>query len=119
MSDRLHDVIRELAQEIAKEMAKVLKAEKSEALAPIQPVVLPRLTPSRSKYLTQRDLATLFNVSSRTIYNWRTQDKLPAVRLLPNGRKVWREDEIEAWIATAQNRKKRITDHPHGVAESR
>jgi len=100
MSDRLHNLMRELAQEIAKEVAKVLKAEKSEALAPIVPVDLPKLTPSNPKYLTQRDLATLFKVTPRSIYNWRTKGKLPMARLMPNGRQAWREDEIEAWMAT-------------------
>ena len=121
MSDRLHDMIRELAQEIANrlhvmmsetsqeiatEVAKILKADKSEVLAPIAPVVPPRLTPSSLKYLTQRDLARLFNVSSRTIYNWRTEGKLPPFRVLPNGREVWREDEIEMWMATRVKPKK-------------
>lgn len=106
MLDRLHEMMRELAQEIASDVAKILKADKSEVLAPIAPVVLPRLTPSSPKYLTQRDIARLFNVSSRTIYNWRTQGEMPAVRMLPNGREVWREDEIEMWVATGVETKK-------------
>ena len=104
MSDRLHDVMREfaqlIAQELGKEVARILKAEKSEVPAPVAPVVVPRLTPSSPRYLIQRDLARLFNVSSRTIYNWRTNGKLPAVHLLPNGCEGWREDEIEMWMAT-------------------
>lgn len=78
----------------------ILDVGQIEVEAPIAPVVLPRLTPSSLKYLEQRHLARIFNVSSRTIYNWRTKGKLPAVRLLPNGRDGWREDEIEVWMAT-------------------
>jgi DNA-binding transcriptional regulator YiaG len=83
MPDRLRDMMHELAQEIARELAKILKAEKPEVPASIAPVVVPRLTPSNPKYLTQPDLARLFNVASRTIYNWRTNGTLPAARVLP------------------------------------
>ena len=104
--DRLHDLLSEFAQEIATEVVKALKADKPEVVAPIAPVVLPRLTPSNLKYLEQRHLAKIFNVSSRNICNWRTKGQLPAVRLLPNGREVWREDEIEMWMATRVKPKK-------------
>jgi predicted DNA-binding transcriptional regulator AlpA len=106
VADRLHVMMRESAQDIATEVVKVLKADKSEGRAPVAPVVLPRLTPSSLKYLEQRHLAKIFNVTSRTIYNWRIEGKLPAVRLLPNGREVWREDEIEMWMATRIKPKK-------------
>src|ERR1700722_2416567 len=86
IADRLHVMMSESAQEIATEVVKALKADKPEGRAPIAPVILPRLTPSSPRYLTQRELARLFNVAYRTIYNWRTKGQLPAVRLLPNGR---------------------------------
>jgi predicted DNA-binding transcriptional regulator AlpA len=106
VANRLHVMASKTAQEIATEVARILKADKSEVVAPIASVVLPRLTPSSLKYLEQRHLARIFNVSSRTIYNWRTKGKLPAVRLLPNGREGWREDEIEVWMATRIKPKK-------------
>jgi len=106
IADRLNVMMSASAQEIATEVVKALKADKPEVVAPIAPVVLPRLTPSNLKYLEQRHLAKIFNVSSRTICNWRTKGQLPAVRLLPNGREVWREDEIEMWMATRVKPKK-------------
>jgi excisionase family DNA binding protein len=106
VANRLHVMTSNTAQEIATEVVKALKADKSEWRAPVAPVILPRLTPSSPRYLTQRELARLFNVAYRTIYNWRTKGKLPAVRLLPNGREVWREDEIEMWMATRVKPKK-------------
>jgi predicted DNA-binding transcriptional regulator AlpA len=106
MHEFAQELAREIAPQIAKELAKVLKAENSETSARTEPVALPRLTANNPKFLTQKDLATMFNVTTRAIYNWRTKGNLPRPRLMPSGRWVWREDEIEAWMATRVNSKK-------------
>lgn len=49
--------------------------------------------------LTARALADLLEVSAETVLRWTRRGELPAIRL-PGGAVRFREDEIEAWLAS-------------------
>jgi excisionase family DNA binding protein len=56
-----------------------------------------------SRLLTARTVAGLLDVSTETVLRWVRRSELPAVRL-PGGPVRFREDEIEAWLASRATR---------------
>lgn len=49
--------------------------------------------------LTARRVAELLDVSAETVLRWTRDGKLPAIRL-PSGAIRYREDELDAWLAS-------------------
>jgi predicted DNA-binding transcriptional regulator AlpA len=49
-------------------------------------------------YLGVTDVARLFNVSERSIHNWRRAGKLPEPDKLPSGRPCWRESVLRNYV---------------------
>lgn len=51
---------------------------------------------TNTKYLTRRDLAVRFRVSTRTIDNWHSQGLLPPAERTPTGMPRWSEEAVQA-----------------------
>lgn len=45
--------------------------------------------------LTLKELTKLYNVSERTLYNWRVSKSLPIVEITPHNKFVYKSDLIE------------------------
>jgi excisionase family DNA binding protein len=58
----------------------------------------PRL--NGEKFLTNKDVCGMLNVSTRTLQEWRSTGKIPFIRL--EGKILYRESEILKWLAENQ-----------------
>jgi len=54
--------------------------------------------------LTVEDVAKLFRVSTRTIFAWIENGKMPMPFKITGGRNLWPRKEISEWIASNQNK---------------
>jgi excisionase family DNA binding protein len=54
--------------------------------------------PNGEKYLINRDVCRLLNVSPRTLQKWRDEKTIPFFRL--KGKILYRKADIEAWFST-------------------
>jgi excisionase family DNA binding protein len=68
-------------------------------LAGIQTLVEKRHShPNSEKYLTNRDVCQMLQVSPRTLQKWRDDKTVPFFRL--KGKILYRESDIAAWLST-------------------
>jgi excisionase family DNA binding protein len=54
--------------------------------------------PNNEKYLTNRDVCRMLQVSPRTLQKWRDEKTIPFFRL--KGKILYRKSDIEAWFST-------------------
>jgi hypothetical protein len=54
--------------------------------------------PNSEKYLTNRDVCRMLQVSPRTLQKWRNENLIPFFRL--KGKILYREPDIAAWLST-------------------
>jgi predicted DNA-binding transcriptional regulator AlpA len=54
--------------------------------------------------LTMQQLASVLNVSVRTIKRWRDQGIGPPAVKLPSGRLRWRYGTVQAWLAAQEEK---------------
>lgn len=59
------------------------------------------------RYVTVEELAQLTTISTRTLYRWAEEGKIPGKTKL-GGRLVFRESEIERWLDEAEHRPGRM-----------
>lgn len=56
------------------------------------------ITPTRPRLISARELAAMLQVSTRTLWRWRSTGRvIQPVRI--GGATRWRLDEVESWIA--------------------
>jgi predicted DNA-binding transcriptional regulator AlpA len=68
-------------------------------LAGIQALIENRHShPNSEKYLTNRDVCRMLQVSPRTLQKWRNEKTVPFSRL--KGKILYRESDIAAWLST-------------------
>jgi excisionase family DNA binding protein len=73
-------------------------ASLDEMLGRIQTLIGNRsLYPNGEKYLTNRDVCRMLQVSPRTLQKWRDEKIIPFSRL--RGKIIYRESDIAEWLA--------------------
>ncbi|MDR2690790.1 MAG: helix-turn-helix domain-containing protein [Dysgonamonadaceae bacterium] len=74
-------------------------ASLDEMLANIQSLVKNHNSPlNGEKYLTNREVCRMLQVSPRTLQKWRNEKMIPFSRL--KGKILYRESDIVAWLST-------------------
>jgi predicted DNA-binding transcriptional regulator AlpA len=72
-------------------------ASLDEMLESIQSLIKNRNSRDSKKYLTNRDICLMLQVSPRTLQKWRDEKTIPFSRL--KGKILYRESDIVAWLS--------------------